>query len=103
MTRLILASNSPRRKELLKDIGYSFEVIPSNFNEIINKNNPIKITNKELIITAKIIETKTNKILITFKEGKVLKNTNPIKNPKIIYKANLINEPPIWLANEYPI
>ena len=31
--RLILASNSPRRKELLKKEGLSFEVIPSDFEE----------------------------------------------------------------------
>lgn len=42
MTRLILASNSPRRKELLKDLGYPFEIIPSNINEEIDTNNSIQ-------------------------------------------------------------
>ena len=31
--KLILASNSPRRKELLQEAGLSFSVIPSNFKE----------------------------------------------------------------------
>lgn len=31
--RIILASNSPRRKELLSQIGVTFEVIPSKFEE----------------------------------------------------------------------
>ena len=31
--KLILASNSPRRKKILKDMGLSFEVIPSNYDE----------------------------------------------------------------------
>ena len=31
--KLILASNSPRRKEILKEKGIEFEVIPSLFNE----------------------------------------------------------------------
>ncbi len=31
--KLILASNSPRRKELLKNAGLDFKVIPSNFKE----------------------------------------------------------------------
>ena len=33
MIKLILASNSPRRKQILKDIRLSFEVIPSNYDE----------------------------------------------------------------------
>lgn len=41
MTRLILASASPRRKELLSELGYNFEVIASNIDETINPNNPI--------------------------------------------------------------
>ena len=31
--RLILASNSPRRKKILEDLGLKFEVIPSNYDE----------------------------------------------------------------------
>ncbi len=34
MTRFILASNSPRRKEILSSIGLDFEVIPSSADEI---------------------------------------------------------------------
>lgn len=33
MARLILASNSPRRRELLQELGYSFSVEPSLFEE----------------------------------------------------------------------
>ena len=33
MVRLILASNSPRRKQILKDLGLDFEIIPSNYDE----------------------------------------------------------------------
>ena len=35
--KIILASNSPRRKELLQTHGYDFEVIPSSVDENINK------------------------------------------------------------------
>ena len=31
--RIILASNSPRRKQILKDMNLEFEVIPSNYDE----------------------------------------------------------------------
>lgn len=33
MVKLILASNSPRRKKILTDLGLDFEVIPSNYDE----------------------------------------------------------------------
>lgn len=33
MVKLILASNSPRRKKILTDLGLEFEVIPSNYDE----------------------------------------------------------------------
>ena len=31
--KLILASNSPRRKEILENLGYDFTIIPSNYEE----------------------------------------------------------------------
>ena len=41
--KIILASNSPRRKELLHRDGYEFEVIPSTVDEIVDKSlNPIE-------------------------------------------------------------
>ncbi len=33
MVKLILASNSPRRKQIIKDLNLEFEVIPSNYEE----------------------------------------------------------------------
>lgn len=38
MTKIILASASPRRKELLEKIGLKFEVIPSNYDEKLSDN-----------------------------------------------------------------
>ena len=61
MTRLILASNSPRRKELLGDLGYSFEVIPSNINENIDPNNSIQ---------SEIEKLSFNKAMSVFKDNK---------------------------------
>lgn len=40
--KLILASNSPRRKDLLQSKGISFEVIVSDYNETQFTNNPIQ-------------------------------------------------------------
>ena len=36
MKQLILASSSPRRKQLLEMLGLSFEVYPSNIEELVN-------------------------------------------------------------------
>ena len=40
--KLILASASPRRKEILKKEGYNFEIIASDYNEQSFSNNPVK-------------------------------------------------------------
>lgn len=37
--RIILASGSPRRKEVLQNIGLNFEVIPSTYEENLNPDN----------------------------------------------------------------
>ena len=40
--KLILASNSPRRKEILTNSGYQFIVMPSSFNEEVFSFNPVE-------------------------------------------------------------
>lgn len=40
MNDFILASSSPRRIEILKTLNLSFDVIPSNYEEIITKKSP---------------------------------------------------------------
>ena len=42
MKRIILASQSPRRRELLTQIGLKFEVIPSTVEEVITSANPVE-------------------------------------------------------------
>ncbi len=48
MKKFILASNSPRRKELLNNCGYVFEVKPSDCDENITENLTPQETVKEL-------------------------------------------------------
>ena len=43
MLKIILASESPRRKKLLTQLGIKFEVVPSNIKEIATTNNPVKV------------------------------------------------------------
>jgi septum formation protein len=38
----ILGSNSPRRKEILKEIGLEFSIYPSNIDENFNKEIELK-------------------------------------------------------------
>lgn len=47
MKRMILASGSPRRKELLQTLEVPFEVLVSDTEEVITKNEPAEVT-KEL-------------------------------------------------------
>lgn len=49
MYRIILASNSPRRREILEQAGMSFQVIPSNCEEIIATTDPESVV-KELAL-----------------------------------------------------
>lgn len=41
--KLILASNSPRRRELLSKLDYPFEIIPSNCEEITTATKPTDV------------------------------------------------------------
>ena len=50
---MILASNSQRRQEILKDAGFNFKVITSNIEEISDKKN---ITERILDIAEKKLE-----------------------------------------------
>ena len=44
---MILASKSPRRKDLLKTAGFEFEIIPSTINEKkIQQNSPKEYAKK---------------------------------------------------------
>ena len=43
MKQLILASGSPRRKEILEQVGMTFKVIPSQVEETITKEIPAEI------------------------------------------------------------
>ncbi len=47
MKKLILASASPRRRDLLKQAGYEFQILPARKDEIIHSEDPAQIV-KEL-------------------------------------------------------
>ena len=43
MKNIILASQSPRRRELLTQIGLEFEVHPAGGEEIITSTDPVEV------------------------------------------------------------
>ena len=43
MKQIILASASPRRKDLLEQIGLTFEVIPSTCEEVSHAEHPADV------------------------------------------------------------
>ena len=47
MDKIILASQSPRRRELLTQIGLDYQVIPSTVEEVITETDP-KLVVQEL-------------------------------------------------------
>ncbi len=79
MKQIILASGSPRRKELLEKAGIRFKVIESNFKEYVDlKLRPRELAKKLSLEKAKIVfENHKNSIIIaadTFVvcDGKIL-------------------------------
>lgn len=65
MSKLILASRSPRRRELLALTGFTYEVLPGNGEEIITSTDPEEVV-KELSLQ------KANMILEEVSEGDVI-------------------------------
>lgn len=43
MEKIILASNSPRRRELLAQAGIDFEVIPADIDEVVESDSPAEV------------------------------------------------------------
>ncbi len=79
---LVLASASPRRKELLDDLGLDFTVEPSNLDESkITSDNPRDLT-------LKLAENKASKVAASKKKGLILAADT------IVYHQNKILEKP---------
>ncbi len=83
MRTIILASKSPRRKELLKKIGLKFKVVESNYREDIDlKLNPRELVKKFSLEKAKIVFKKYKKSIIIAADTIVLCNGKILGKPK---------------------
>ena len=79
----ILGSNSPRRKEILKEIGIDFSVYPSNIDENFNKEIELED------IPVFLAEKKANALKNKLKENDILITADTI----VIYKNELLSKP----------
>lgn len=79
----ILGSNSPRRKEILKEIGLDFSIYPSNIEENFNKE--IELKN----IPVFLAEKKANALKNKLKENDILITADTV----VIYNDELLSKP----------
>jgi septum formation protein len=61
MPDIILASGSPRRKELLEQIGLKFNIIKSTVDEDIDQEDPVKLVEQLALMKAKDVAEKVPK------------------------------------------
>lgn len=79
----ILGSNSPRRKEILKEIGLDFSIYPSNIDENFNKEIELKD------IPVFLAEKKANALKNKLKENDILITADTV----VIYNNELLSKP----------
>jgi septum formation protein len=83
MVKIILASASPRRIELLKRIGLDFEAIPSNVDEdTIPKTKPVAYVKKLAKMKARAVAKQVNEGVIIGADTVVCINDRIIGKPK---------------------
>lgn len=79
----ILGSNSPRRKEILKEIGLEFSIYPSNIDENFNKEIELKD------IPVFLAEKKANALKNKLKDNDILITADTV----VIYNDELLSKP----------
>ena len=83
MYKVVLASNSPRRKEILAQVGIEFVVVPSDKEEVITKENPVDVV-KELsrMKAADVAEKVADQAIIIGADTIVVKDGQILGKPK---------------------
>jgi len=91
MKKIILASTSPRRKAILKQLGLHFDVVASNYKEKINYNiEPHKLAQKLSQRKAKSVADKHQNAIIIAADTLVVANKEIIGKPKDVNDAKRI-------------
>jgi septum formation protein len=87
MKRIILASASPRRKELLEKIGLKFEVEPSDYAEDMRSElSPDELARSISLEKAKVVASKHNNAIV------IAADTFIVSRGKILGKPNTRDE-----------
>ena len=82
-TTIILASGSPRRRELLKGLGLAFEVIPADVDETrLNDELPEALVKRLSVLKAKAVALKFPEALIIAADTTVALQDKILEKPK---------------------
>ena len=81
MLKIVLASQSPRRKKLLNQLGINFDVIPSHTEEIITTNIPITIVRELSAQKSLDVSKKVDNAFIIGSDTIVVFNNNILGKP----------------------
>ena len=84
--RVILASQSPRRQELLKHIYKYFEIVPSNASEDINEADPSKLVEKLSLIKAEEVYSRVQD------EDEMVPELTGMKRLSKMFKSSKLND-----------
>lgn len=76
--KIILASGSPRRREILDQVGIKYEVKPSNKEEIITSTNPALVVKELSLMKASDIATGEEKDCVIIGADTVVSSDNKI-------------------------
>jgi septum formation protein len=91
--RIILASQSPRRKKLLQQLGFNFEVIPSSVNENIDETDPVVLVEKLAFAKASDVSIGKSNCLVIGSDTIVVLNEQILGKPKNSKAASkMLNE-----------
>lgn len=82
MNKIILASASPRRKELLEQIGVTFEIVKANGEEIITSSIPTEVVKELSIQKAKEVAGRCNGTVIIGADTVVAVDNQILGKPK---------------------
>lgn len=78
MQKIILASSSPRRKEILELVGLKCTTIPSGKEEIITKDEPVEVVTELALMKARDVAGKIEEPAIVIGADTIVSHNNKI-------------------------
>lgn len=88
MKQIVLASTSPRRKEILEGLGVEFKVVGSNIEEKVNENlSPPEIAKRLAYLKAKDISNKINGDYVVIGADTIVEYNKILGKPRNIEEA----------------